>query len=35
MRRSSDWAEPGQRPAFDEFIIVLREALVVESERDR
>jgi len=34
MRGSSGWAEPGQRPALDEFIIVLHEALVVESEGD-
>ena len=32
MRSPSGWAEPGQRPAFDEFTIVLRGALVVESE---
>ena len=28
MRSPSSWAEPGQRPAFDEFTIVLRGALV-------
>ena len=32
MRSPSGWAEPGQRPEFDEFTIVLRGALVVESE---
>ena len=32
MRSPSGWAEPGQRPAFDEFTIVLRGTLVVESE---
>jgi mannose-6-phosphate isomerase-like protein (cupin superfamily) len=32
MRSPSGWAEPGQRPGFDEFTIVLRGALVVESE---
>jgi mannose-6-phosphate isomerase-like protein (cupin superfamily) len=32
MRSPSGWAEPGQRPAFDEFTIVLHGALVVESE---
>jgi mannose-6-phosphate isomerase-like protein (cupin superfamily) len=32
MRSPSGWAEPGQRPEFDEFTIVLRGALSVESE---
>ena len=32
MRTPYGWAEPGQRPEFDEFTIVLRGALVVESE---
>jgi mannose-6-phosphate isomerase-like protein (cupin superfamily) len=32
MRSPSGWAEPGQRPEFGEFTIVLRGALVVESE---
>ena len=32
-RSPAGWAEPGQRPEFDEFTIVLRGALVVESER--
>ena len=32
MRSPSGWAEPGQRPEFDEYTIVLRGALVVESE---
>jgi mannose-6-phosphate isomerase-like protein (cupin superfamily) len=32
MRSPSGWAEPGQRPDFDEFTIVLRGALVVESD---
>jgi mannose-6-phosphate isomerase-like protein (cupin superfamily) len=32
MRSPSGWAEPGQRPEFDEFTVVLRGALVVESE---
>ncbi len=31
MRSPSGWAEPGQRPEFDEFTIVLHGALVVES----
>jgi mannose-6-phosphate isomerase-like protein (cupin superfamily) len=35
MRSPSGWAEPGQRPEFDEFTIVLRGALVVESEGGR
>ena len=33
MRSPSGWAEPGQRPEFDEFTVVLRGALVVESEQ--
>jgi mannose-6-phosphate isomerase-like protein (cupin superfamily) len=32
MRSPSGWAEPGQRPEFEEFTIVLRGALCVESE---
>jgi mannose-6-phosphate isomerase-like protein (cupin superfamily) len=32
MRSPAGWAEPGQRPAFDEYTIVLRGALVVESD---
>jgi hypothetical protein len=32
MRSPSGWAEPGQRPEFDEFTVVLRGALVVESD---
>ena len=32
MRSPAGWAEPGQRPEFDEFTIVLRGALVVESD---
>jgi mannose-6-phosphate isomerase-like protein (cupin superfamily) len=32
MRSPSGWAEPGQRPEFDEFTIVLRGAVVVEFE---
>jgi mannose-6-phosphate isomerase-like protein (cupin superfamily) len=35
MRSPSGWAEPGQRPEFDEFTVVLRGALVVESETGR
>ena len=31
LRSPSGWAEPGQRPEFDEYTIVLRGALVVES----
>ena len=31
MRSPSGWAEPGQRPEFDEYTIVVRGALVVES----
>jgi mannose-6-phosphate isomerase-like protein (cupin superfamily) len=32
MRSPSGWAEPGQRPEFDEFTIVMRGALVVEFD---
>ena len=35
MRSPSGWAEPGQRPDFDEFTVVLRGVLVVESEQGR
>ena len=32
MRSPAGWAEPGQRPEFDEFTIVLRGSLVIESQ---
>ena len=32
MRSPAGWSEPGQRPEFDEFTIVLRGALRVEHE---
>jgi mannose-6-phosphate isomerase-like protein (cupin superfamily) len=32
MRSPAGWAEPGQRPEFDEFTIVLRGVLVVDSD---
>jgi len=32
MRSPCGWAEPGQRPDFDEFTVVLRGALLVEHE---
>ena len=32
MRSPSGWAEPGQRPEFDEFTLVLRGSLRVEHE---
>jgi mannose-6-phosphate isomerase-like protein (cupin superfamily) len=32
MRSPGGWVEPGQRPDFDEFTIVLRGALQVEHE---
>ena len=35
MRSPAGWAEPGQRPQFDEFTVVLRGVLVVESEQGR
>jgi mannose-6-phosphate isomerase-like protein (cupin superfamily) len=35
MRSPAGWAEPGQRPEFDEFTIVLGGALLVEHEGGR
>ncbi len=32
MRSPSGWAEPGQRPEFDEYTVVLRGSLTVEYE---
>jgi mannose-6-phosphate isomerase-like protein (cupin superfamily) len=32
MRSPGGWVEPGQRPDFDEYTVVLRGALRVESE---
>ena len=32
MRSPSGWAEPGQRPEFDEYTLVLRGSLLVEHE---
>jgi len=32
MRSPGGWVEPGQRPEFDEFTVVLRGALTVEQE---
>jgi mannose-6-phosphate isomerase-like protein (cupin superfamily) len=32
MRSPSGWAEPGQRPEFDEFTLVLAGSLTVEHE---
>ncbi len=32
MRSPSGWSEPGQRPDFDEYTLVLRGALLVEHE---
>lgn len=32
MRSPSGWSEPGQRPEFDEYTVVLRGALTVEHE---
>jgi mannose-6-phosphate isomerase-like protein (cupin superfamily) len=32
MRSPSGWSEPGQRPDFDEYTVVLRGALRVESK---
>ena len=35
MRSPAGWAEPGQRPEFDEYTIVLRGALSVESDGEQ
>ncbi len=35
MRSPSGWSEPGQRPEFDEFTVVLRGTLRVEYEGGR
>jgi mannose-6-phosphate isomerase-like protein (cupin superfamily) len=35
MQSPSGWLEPGQRPEFDEYTLVLAGALVVESESER
>jgi mannose-6-phosphate isomerase-like protein (cupin superfamily) len=34
MTSPAGWVEPGQRPAFDEYTVVLRGRLRVESEGD-
>lgn len=34
MRSPAGWQEPGQRPEFDEFTIVLRGALTIEYHDD-
>lgn len=35
MRSPCGWAEPGQRPEFDEYTVVLRGYLLVEHETGR
>jgi mannose-6-phosphate isomerase-like protein (cupin superfamily) len=35
MRSPSGWSEPGQRPEFDEYTVVVRGSLVVEHEGGR
>jgi mannose-6-phosphate isomerase-like protein (cupin superfamily) len=35
MTSPSGWAEPGQRPEFDEFTLVLRGTLVLDHEAGR
>lgn len=35
MRSPQGWVEPGQRPEFDEYTVVLAGELVVESEGER
>lgn len=35
MRSPSGWSEPGQRPEFDEYTVVLRGTLVVEHDGGR
>jgi ethanolamine utilization protein EutQ (cupin superfamily) len=32
MRSPAGWSEPGQRPSFDEFTIVLRGSVLIEHE---
>ena len=32
MRSPAGWSEPGQRPEFDEYTVVLRGAILVEHE---
>jgi quercetin dioxygenase-like cupin family protein len=34
MVSPAGWEEPGQRPAFDEYTVVLKGALKVETEKD-
>jgi len=34
MRSPEGWTEPGQRPEFDEYTVVLRGTLLVETERE-
>jgi mannose-6-phosphate isomerase-like protein (cupin superfamily) len=34
MRSPSGWREPGQRPEFDEYTVVLKGSLRVETESD-
>lgn len=34
MQSPAGWAEPGQRPEFDEYTVVLKGTVRVESERD-
>ena len=34
MKSPSGWKEPGQKPDFDEFTIVLKGSLLVETERE-
>jgi mannose-6-phosphate isomerase-like protein (cupin superfamily) len=35
MRSPGGWIEPGQKPAFDEFTVVLKGMLLVESGQER
>jgi mannose-6-phosphate isomerase-like protein (cupin superfamily) len=35
MRSPSGWLEPGQRPEFDEYTLVLRGTLSVQTESDQ
>jgi len=35
MRSPSGWKEPGQRPEFDEYTIVLRGTLIADGESER
>ncbi|MFH0880074.1 MAG: cupin domain-containing protein [Lentisphaerota bacterium] len=35
MKSPAGWMEPGQRPDFDEYTVVLKGRLVIQSEKER